>query len=83
MRLSGRATLLIVSPMLLLLAAAYLQWGIAGLPVLPAFAAPAAAAPSGFPGWLRVTHYVNQTIIDSTGPARRPLPYARPTGVGA
>jgi sulfoxide reductase catalytic subunit YedY len=63
MRLTGRATLLIVSPVLLLLAAAYLQWGIAGLPSLPAFATPSTAAPSGFPGWLRVTHYVNLLFL--------------------
>jgi sulfoxide reductase catalytic subunit YedY len=62
-RLSGRATLLIVSPLVLLVAAAYLQWGIAGLPVISAFVAPTPAAPSGFPGWLRVTHYVNLLFL--------------------
>ena len=60
MRISRTVALLLVSPLLLLIAAAYLQWGIAGLPSMPALPnAAVAGAPSGFPAWLRITHYVN------------------------
>lgn len=59
-RISRTVALLLVSPLLLLIAAAYLQWGIAGLPSMPALTnAAVAGAPSGFPAWLRITHYVN------------------------
>ena len=54
--------LLLVSPLILLVAAAYIQWGTVGLPPLSSSSAavPATAAqPSGFPAWLRITHYVN------------------------
>jgi methionine sulfoxide reductase catalytic subunit len=42
--------------------AAYVQWGMVGLPELPAIPQPSNddhAEPFGFPSWLRVTHYVN------------------------
>ncbi len=59
-RMNRRVALLLVAPLLLLIAAAYLQWGIAGLPSMNAYANTAdAGAPSGFPAWLRITHYVN------------------------
>ncbi|MEO5814095.1 MAG: hypothetical protein ABIT20_02330, partial [Gemmatimonadaceae bacterium] len=58
-RISRTVALLLVSPLLLLIAAAYLQWGIAGLPSLPALTHAGMAEPSGFPAWLRITHYVN------------------------
>ncbi len=54
--------LLLVSPVLLLVAAAYVQWGAAGLPHLTASAAlvsETAAGPVGLPAWLRIAHYVN------------------------
>jgi DMSO/TMAO reductase YedYZ molybdopterin-dependent catalytic subunit len=53
---------LLVSPLILLFAAAYIQWGAIGLPALhPLVLLPPKAAPEphGFPGWLRITHYVN------------------------
>jgi methionine sulfoxide reductase catalytic subunit len=62
MRIRLKTFLLLVSPVLLLVAAAYIQWGIAGLPRLtpiPAFAPETAAGPVGFPAWLRIAHYVN------------------------
>ena len=57
MRISRKVVLLLVSPLLLLIAAAYIQWGVVGLPSIPALAL--AAEPSGFPAWLRITHYIN------------------------
>ena len=57
MRITRRAVVLLASPLLILVAAAYLQWGLAGLPSVPAPLH--AAEPSGFPAWLRITHYVN------------------------
>src|SRR5450759_5053080 len=57
MRINHKVVLLFVSLLLLLIAAAYLQWGVAGLPSIPAAAS--AAEPSGFPAWLRVMHYIN------------------------
>jgi methionine sulfoxide reductase catalytic subunit len=62
MRIRFTALLLLVSPLALLVAAAYLQWGLVGLPALPPSSPPTpetAAGPYGFPAWLRVTHYVN------------------------
>lgn len=53
---------LLLSVLLLLMAAAYIQWGTIGLPMLPEAPATlpgASFGPSGFPAWLRVTHYVN------------------------
>src|SRR5487761_131371 len=57
-----KTLLLLVSPLLLAVAAAYVQWGAAGLPALPdssAMTPEAAAGPFGFPAWLRITHYVS------------------------
>jgi sulfoxide reductase catalytic subunit YedY len=62
MHLRLRTLLLVVSPLLLLIAAAYVQWGTVGLPALPpnpVFAPETAVKPYGFPAWLRMTHYVN------------------------
>ncbi|MGH7593148.1 MAG: molybdopterin-dependent oxidoreductase, partial [Gemmatimonadales bacterium] len=59
MRISSRALALLVSPLLILLAAAYLEWGIFGLPPVSALIHATAIEPSGFPAWLRVTHYIN------------------------
>lgn len=62
MRVRVRTLLLLASPLLLFIAAAYIQWGTIGLPALPAnpvITPETAAAPYGFPAWLRVTHYVN------------------------
>jgi thiosulfate reductase cytochrome b subunit len=57
MRVNLKVLLLLVSPLVLAVAAAYLQWGVAGLPVV---VPPAEAmGPVGFPGWVRLTHFVN------------------------
>lgn len=59
MRISRKIALLFVTPILLLLAAAYLQWGLVGLPAIPEFTRATATGPSGFPAWLRITHFLN------------------------
>ena len=62
MHIRLKTLLLLVSPLLLLVAAAYIQWGTVGLPALPpspALTPETAAEPYGFPAWLRITHYVN------------------------
>jgi methionine sulfoxide reductase catalytic subunit len=62
MHVRPKVLLLIVSPLLLMVAAAYIQWGTVGLPQVPLGAAltpGAAQEPHGFPAWLRVTHYIN------------------------
>jgi methionine sulfoxide reductase catalytic subunit len=61
MHVRFKTLIALVSPLLLLIAVAYIQWGTAGLPVLPpapAFTPETATAPFGFPAWLRVTHYL-------------------------
>lgn len=61
-----KALLLIVSPQLLVVATAYVQWGTVGLPELPtspAMIPETASEPFGFPAWLRITHYVNFLFI--------------------
>ena len=62
MRIRLKTLVVILSPLLLLLAAAYIQWGTTGLPLLPASPVAdleTATEPYGFPAWLRITHYVN------------------------
>ncbi len=62
MRIRRRTLLVLVSPFVLLLAAAYVQWAIAGLPAIsvpPTLTPETATEPYGFPAWLRITHYVN------------------------
>ncbi|MGO8745665.1 MAG: molybdopterin-dependent oxidoreductase [Thermoguttaceae bacterium] len=58
--------LLLVSPPLLLVAVAYIQWGTVGLPTLAPISelTPATMVePYGFPAWLRITHYVNLLFL--------------------
>lgn len=62
MHIRPKTLLLIASPILLLLAGAYVQWAIAGLPPLPPVV-PIAGEPHGFPAWLRITHYVNFLLL--------------------
>ncbi|MBV8455291.1 MAG: hypothetical protein JO122_01595, partial [Acetobacteraceae bacterium] len=62
MRISRRTLLLLVSPFVLALATAYVQWATVGLPEVsptPTLSTETASGPYGFPAWLRVTHYVN------------------------
>ena len=66
MHIRPKTLLLLASPPLLLLAAAYIQWGTVGLPTLapiPELAPAMAAEPHGFPAWLRITHYVNLMFL--------------------
>jgi DMSO/TMAO reductase YedYZ molybdopterin-dependent catalytic subunit/thiosulfate reductase cytochrome b subunit len=59
--------LLFVSPLLLLVAAAYIQWGTVGLPTLPSHPTVTAETATdpyyGFPAWLRITHYFNLLLM--------------------
>ncbi|MCE9524964.1 MAG: molybdopterin-dependent oxidoreductase [Planctomycetales bacterium] len=62
MHIRRKPLLVLVAPCLILISAAYVQLATVGLPALPAIRAmtpETAASPSGFPAWLRVTHYVN------------------------
>lgn len=62
MRIRLKSLLLLASPLLLMVAAAYIQWGTVGLPPLPpnpVITPETAVAPYGFPAWLRITHFVN------------------------
>ena len=62
MRIRFKTLLLLVSPLLFAVAAAYIQWGTVGLSPVPSRSTSdfdAAAQPYGFPAWLRITHYVN------------------------
>lgn len=62
MRVRLRTFLLLVTPLPLLVVAAYIQRSTLGLPALRpnvVFEPETVAEPYGFPSWLRVTHYVN------------------------
>jgi methionine sulfoxide reductase catalytic subunit len=61
MRIRLRTLLLLLSPLVLPVVAAYLQWATAGLPTIPPVSRATldTAPPQGFPPWLSVTHYVN------------------------
>ena len=62
MHIRLKTLLLLVLPPLLLVVAAYIQWGTVGLPTLapiPELTPATAVEPYGFPAWLRITHYVN------------------------
>lgn len=66
MRIRSKPLLLLGALPLLAIIAAYVQWGAYGLPAVPLLLdAPCAtaASPSGFPAWLRVTHYVNFLLL--------------------
>jgi len=67
MRIKSKAFLLIISPLVLLFAAAYLQWALKGLPFLPPIHEPPAAAvvgAHGFPAWLRANSYEARATYD-------------------
>lgn len=59
MRISTKPLLLFVSPLVISVAAAYIQWVTVGLPNVPLPLSLDMATAQGFPPWLRVTHYVN------------------------
>ncbi|HET6385164.1 MAG TPA: molybdopterin-dependent oxidoreductase, partial [Armatimonadota bacterium] len=61
MRVQRKTLLVVCVPLLLVVAAAYIQWALAGIPSLPPILPRAniPGVPNGFPAWLRITHYVN------------------------
>src|SRR6516165_5755934 len=65
MRMRVRTLLLLLSPLVLPVVSAYLQWATVGLPTVQDVpqAVLDTAPPQGFPAWLRVTHYVNFLFI--------------------
>jgi len=65
MRIRLSTLLPLISPLVLLVAAAYIQWATVGLPPVPPgqHIITEAAEPHGFPAWLRITHYVNFLLI--------------------
>lgn len=66
MHVRHKTLLLLVSPLLLLVAAAYIQWGTVGLPPVlldPTWIPATTVEPYGFPAWLRITHYVNLLFL--------------------
>jgi methionine sulfoxide reductase catalytic subunit len=66
MHIKLKTLLLISSPLLLMVATAYVQWGTLGLPALstsPTMTPETAVEPYGFPAWLRITHYVNLLFL--------------------
>jgi|ERR1035437_577390 hypothetical protein len=66
MHIKIRTLLFLVFPVLILFAAAFLQWGLAGLlalPQIPELTQATAIHPYGFPNWLRITHYINFLLI--------------------
>ncbi|MDP4174082.1 MAG: molybdopterin-dependent oxidoreductase [Bacteroidota bacterium] len=66
MHIKTKTLLLLVLPIFILFAVAYIQWGISGIPNVPDSAelnnAPI-LKPFGFPLWLRMTHYINFLLI--------------------
>ena len=64
MRIRPVTLLLLISPFALAVAAACIQWAVFGLPAVPALPAfNPGTDPSGFPAWLRITHFVNFLFI--------------------
>ena len=66
LRARARTLLLIISPILLMVATAYIQWATVGLPELstsPTLIPESATEPFGFPAWQRITHYVNFLLL--------------------
>lgn len=60
MRIKRIPLLLIVLPFAVPVVAAYIQWAVAGLPPIPPLPAfRPGVDPSGFPAWVRITHFVN------------------------
>lgn len=62
MHIRLKTLLLLLGPFLALVIAAYVQWGMFGLPSLSPSVPTireAVVEPHGFPIWLRITHYIN------------------------
>jgi hypothetical protein len=59
MRIQPKTRAVLASLFVLPIAAAYLQWGLFGLPPLPESPPLRFTAHDAFPTWMRVTHYVN------------------------
>lgn len=65
-RISFKAAVIIFTPIILLIAIPYIQWGVWGLPQLyypPHRTAATAVGPHGFPMWLVLTHFINFILI--------------------
>jgi DMSO/TMAO reductase YedYZ molybdopterin-dependent catalytic subunit/thiosulfate reductase cytochrome b subunit len=65
MRVQCKTLFVLAGPFVFLIAAAYIQWIVAGLPVLhnPLITGESTPEPYGFPAWLRITHYINFLFI--------------------
>ncbi len=66
MHFQFKTLLTLIVPLVLLVIAAWIQWAVAGLPPAPIIPNPAPGAavePYGFPGWIRLTHYINLLFI--------------------
>jgi thiosulfate reductase cytochrome b subunit len=63
MRISATPLLFFVSPFVVLIGAAYIQWATVGLPAVSLPPVQNMATLQGFPSWLRVTHYLNFLFI--------------------
>jgi thiosulfate reductase cytochrome b subunit len=63
MRIQRTVLLALLSPVVLVVAAAYLHWAILGLPEVTTDPSVRDAPAQGFPFWLRITHYVNLLFI--------------------
>jgi thiosulfate reductase cytochrome b subunit len=63
MRIRSTTLVWIVAPVTLLLAVAWIQWLVFGLPAIPMPPPNPVVVPQAFPAWLRVTHYVNLMFL--------------------
>jgi methionine sulfoxide reductase catalytic subunit len=62
MRIRLSTLLALVSPVIVLVVAAYVQWFAVGRPAVPVYPVvmpQSLAGPHGFPAWIRIAHYVN------------------------
>lgn len=65
MRIRRGVLIVLIALVTVPVAAAYVQWGLFGLPSVPDATEMAAgtSAPSGFPLWLRTAHYLNFLLV--------------------
>jgi thiosulfate reductase cytochrome b subunit len=59
MRIRPQIVVLVLSPLALMIATAYLHWGLFGLPPIPESPPLPFAPDDAFPAWMRITHYIN------------------------